>query len=791
MTEKTLRLLEYTKIVDKLAAKAISVGGKEMARNLLPMQELYDIGIAQAETAEALNVLLKCGSLPLGGIKDVAASVKRAELNGMLMIEELMHISEFLYVCGKVLAYSKDAEKVGNTPRILDMFAQITPLPQLMRELNKCILNEQELADDASPRLSEIRRDKRVQNNRVRESLNGIIQSQTYKTMLQDSVITMRNGRFCVPVRAEHKSAFGGMVHDQSGSGSTLFIEPMAVVSINNKIKELEALEREEVDRILRYLSSLVAANAEVLVTNAEVLTYLDFIFAKGELALGMNAFKPEFNENGVIDLRRARHPLLDEKKVVPIDIRLGRDFNILLITGPNTGGKTVALKTIGLFTLMGQAGLHVPTDDNPVLSIFDNVYADIGDEQSIEQSLSTFSGHMTNIVQILKDVTPFSLVLLDELGAGTDPTEGAALGVSIIKFLHERKIRAVITTHYAELKVFGLQTEGIENAACEFNVESLRPTYRLLIGIPGKSNAFAISRRLGLSEDIIEEARTFLSAEDERFEDVITNLEISRKTVEIEQERAERFRLEAEKLKADFENQKQRLDESREKVLREAKEEAKKISDAAKREVDAIIKEARQIKERDGNIKDLELKRGEIRETALRHAQVLDDSKPKEIHKKIDRLLKSGDRVFISTLAQPGTVISEQDSTGHVMVQVANNMKAKVAVTNLTLDETVRPAEKPQRAYTYKGTASKKSTISATLDLRGNTAEASFGKIDAYLSDAYFAGLSHVTILHGKGTGALRAAVQNYLRKHPHIKSYRDGEFGEGDMGVTVAELK
>ncbi|MCL2703312.1 MAG: endonuclease MutS2 [Defluviitaleaceae bacterium] len=791
MNTKALRTLEFDKIIEMLAGKAISQPGKALARELVPAAELYDIEIGQKETSEAMRYILKNGSLPLGGIRDVGASAKRAEMNGILMIEELMHVAEFLYVCGKAVNYAKEAERSVASDRIGDMFGRIVTLPHLAKELNRCILNEQELSDDASPRLSDIRKNIKTQNARVRETLNSIIHSQTYKTMLQDPVITIRNGRFCVPVRAEHKSSFQGMVHDQSGSGSTLFVEPMSVVSLNNKIKELEAEERAEIERILRKLSGLVAEDALTITTNSEVLTHLDFVFAKAELSLSMNGFEPKFNERGVINLKRARHPLLDKEKAVPIDIRLGDGFTILLITGPNTGGKTVALKTLGLFTLMGHAGLHIPAAENPELAVFDDVFADIGDEQSIEQSLSTFSGHMSNIVKILDKVTPFSLVLLDELGAGTDPTEGAALAVAIIKFLHDRKIRSAITTHYSELKVFGLQTEGIENAACEFDVESLRPTYRLLIGIPGKSNAFAISRRLGLTEDIIESARAFLTSEDERFEDVITNLEISRKTVEMEQERAERFRQEAEKLKRDYESQKAKLAESREKILKEARDEAKKATDAAKKEVDRIIKETRQIQESGRNIKELEEKRGELREMAAQFDQTATETVPPPKYKKIERPLKPGERVYIHSLSQRGVIIAEADSSGSIMVQ-AGIMKVKVGVNALSLDESAPAAPKnPERAYSLKGVAERKRNISPTLDIRGNTSDMAFDKIDSYLGDAYFAGLQNVTILHGKGTGALRHAVQGYLKSHPHVKKYRDGAFGEGDLGVTIVELK
>lgn len=789
MNEKALITLEFDKIINMLEAKAVTASGKDKARELKPMAELYDIESAQKETTEAVSCILRKGPLPLGGGGDIAASVKRAEIGGMLMIEELMRVADFLYVCRKVVNYAKPEGKVEAYESLDPMFARVQSLPELEKELNRCILSEQELADDASAKLSDIRRSIKVQNARVRDALNTIIHSQTYKTMLQDPVITIRNGRYCVPVRAEHRNAFQGMIHDQSGTGATVFMEPMGVVNLNNKIKELESEERIEIERILRKLSALVADQGNTLRTNNEVLTHLDFVFAKGMLSLAMNAYPPSFNERGYINLKKARHPLLDRDTVVPTDIWLGDAFTTLLITGPNTGGKTVALKTLGLFTLMGHAGLHLPAAENPQMALFDDVFADIGDEQSIEQSLSTFSGHMTNIVYILQRVTPFSLVLLDELGAGTDPTEGAALAVALIKFLHDRKIRSAITTHYSELKVFSLQTDGVENAACEFDVESLRPTYRLLIGIPGKSNAFAISRRLGLPEDIIESAKTFLSSEDERFEDVITNLEISRKTVELEQERAERFRREAEILKNDYENQKTRLAEQREKILKEARDEAKKSLEEAKREADKLIADMRFIQSNSQNVREMEEKRGELRQR-LGELTPAENVTVRE-YKTPDRPLKPGDRVFIHSLSQPGVVLAEADSSGSVMVQ-AGIMKVKVGLNSLSLDETPAGDDKKQvRQYSTKGVAAKKQTISPSVDLRGMTSDMALEKTESYLSDAYFAGLESVTILHGKGTGALRASVQSYLKSNPYVKKYRNGNFGEGDLGVTIVELR
>ena len=548
MNEKALKTLEYTKIRDRLSALALSPMGKEKCDELVPMHDIDAITREQKETTEAVNMSLKKGRLPLGGIKDIRTQLGRAEAGGVLGIEELMAVGDFLYVCRKVKNYAKQENKADVFPVLEDYFEIVKTITNLEKEISRCIVNEQEISDDASSGLRTVRREIRNANGSIRDKLNTIIYSAAYKNMLQDAVITIRNDRYCVPVRSEYQSSFPGMVHDRSNTGSTVFMEPTAVIQLNNKIKELQAKEKEEIEKILAMLSAMVAENVDVIEENIHVIAHLDFIFAKSELSLKMNGAEPIFNTNGIIDIRKGRHPLLDEKKVVPIDINLGKDFNTLLITGPNTGGKTVALKTLGLFTLMGQAGLHIPAFDSSQLAVFDDVFADIGDEQSIEQSLSTFSAHMTNTVSIINSVTPNCLVLFDELGAGTDPTEGAALAMAIIQLLHKMNVRTAVTTHYSELKVYALSTEGVENACCEFDVETLRPTYRLLIGIPGKSNAFAISKKLGLPDYVIESAKEFISSENVKFEDVITDLEISKKTVVYEQERAEQFRKEAER---------------------------------------------------------------------------------------------------------------------------------------------------------------------------------------------------------------------------------------------------
>jgi DNA mismatch repair protein MutS2 len=612
--------------------------------------------------------------------------------------------------------------------------------------------------------------------------------------MLQDAVITVRGGRFCVPVKQEYKAQFSGMVHDQSSTGATVFMEPMSVVTLNNKIKELQAEESQEINRILYKLTAQVADNADTLYANAEILTKLDFIFAKGELSLSMYGTVPAFNTEGRINIAKGRHPLLSKDTVVPTNIYLGDMFNVLLITGPNTGGKTVALKTLGLFTLMGQSGLHIPAADGSELAVFDSVFADIGDEQSIEQSLSTFSGHMRNIVKILDDVTPFSLVLLDELGAGTDPTEGAALAVAIIERLREMGCRLAVTTHYSELKVYALSTEGVENAACEFDLETLRPTYKLLIGIPGKSNAFAISKKLGLSEGIIDKAKNVLSGADIRFEDVITDLEISRKSVELEQQKAEQYRLEAERIKAETEKQETRLKNQKDKIITDAKNEARLILEQAKKESDRIVKEMRKMLINTGNssLAPAEELRRQLREMA----DGVSGERAAENQKPIDRPLLAGDKVFVRSLGQTGTVISDDD--GNVTVQ-SGIMKVKVPVSDLSFDtetgsSTPKYGQKlVQQAFggERRTAVSKSLVISPKIDLRGCLVEQALERVDKYIDDASLSGLAKIEIVHGKGTGALRSAIQAHLKTHPLIKTFRLGVFGEGEDGVTIAELK
>lgn len=793
MNEKALKTLEYTKIRDRLSALALSPMGKEKCDELVPMHDIDAITREQKETTEAVNMSLKKGRLPLGGIKDIRTQLGRAEAGGVLGIDELMAVGDFLYVCRKVKNYAKQENKADVFPVLEDYFEIVKTITNLEKEISRCIVNEQEISDDASSGLRTVRREIRNANGSIRDKLNTIIYSAAYKNMLQDAVITIRNDRYCVPVRSEYQSSFPGMVHDRSNTGSTVFMEPTAVIQLNNKIKELQAKEKEEIEKILAMLSAMVAENVDVIEANINVIAHLDFIFAKSELSLKMNGAEPIFNTNGIIDIRKGRHPLLDEKKVVPIDINLGKDFNTLLITGPNTGGKTVALKTLGLFTLMGQAGLHIPAFDSSQLAVFDDVFADIGDEQSIEQSLSTFSAHMTNTVSIINSVTPNCLVLFDELGAGTDPTEGAALAMAIIQLLHKMNVRTAVTTHYSELKVYALSTEGVENACCEFDVETLRPTYRLLIGIPGKSNAFAISKKLGLPDYVIDSAKEFISSENVKFEDVITDLEISKKTVVYEQERAEQFRKEAERLKNEVEKQRAKINDQREKILADARNEARMVYQQAKEESDRIIKEMNKaMREKSANQNKMNEKRSELKSKVAKMDEAISKAQKKKVAAvKPIQNLKAGDNVYVVSFDKTGVALSAPDSNGDVMVQTGN-MKLKVPLNELTYYEPKKePKSNASRNISTKVRAGKSQYIASEIDCRGQNVEEGLGNIDKYLDDAFLAGLKTVTIIHGKGTGVLRAAVQKYLRTNPHVRTFRPGVYGEGEMGVTIVELK
>ena len=791
MNEKALHTLEYDKIIEKLVGYAVSPMAKERAAALRPSAAMSDIIIWQEETTEATTMVLKKGTPSFGGFREIRPQLKRASMAGILSIAELMSVGEFAYVCRKVKNYARKENKDEVYARLDEYFDLITPLDKLENEISRCILSETEVADDASAGLRNIRREIKASNERVKDHLNGVINSSAYRNMLQDFVITIRNDRYCVPVKAEYRSSFPGMIHDQSNTGSTLFMEPLSVIQLNNKIKELQAKEKEEIEKILIALSDMVTANAFAIEGNLELLTQLDFIFAKANLAKIQNGMAPIFNTEGRIRIRQGRHPLLNPKKVVPIDVHLGDEFHLLIVTGPNTGGKTVSLKTVGLFTLMGQAGLHIPAKDRSELAIFDDVYADIGDEQSIEQSLSTFSSHMTNIVSFLKKVDERSLVLFDELGAGTDPTEGAALAISILSHLHQRGIRTMATTHYSELKVYALSTPGVENACCEFDVKSLRPTYRLLIGIPGKSNAFAISGKLGLPDYIIEDAKKRLSEQDVSFEDLLTDLETSKRTIEKEQEEIARLKKEAEDLKTQAKQRQEKLDDQRDRILREANEKANAILREAKEVADKTIKDFRKFGKENISAAEMEKEREKLRKKIkdTASASAMKSQKPKKEHKASD--FKLGESVKVLSMNLTGTISSLPDAKGNLTVRMGI-LSSQVNISDLEIIEEVSPYAPKKMNRTSKGKIKmgKSLSVRPEINLLGRTVDEAVAELDKYLDDAILAHLNTVRVVHGKGTGALRKGIHEYLRRQKHVKSYHLAEFGEGDAGVTIVEL-
>ncbi len=790
MNSKVLHVLEYHKIIDRLTEKATSAPGKKLTAALLPMTDPEEIETAQIQTADALSRLFGKGSTSFGGNKDLGMSIKSLEVGSVLSASELLAIASFLENVNRIKTYGRK-DKDDSPGDSLDVFFDsLEPLTPLSNEIRRCILSEEEIADDASPALKHIRRSMTITNDRIHSQLNSMING-SYRTYLQDAVVTMRNNRYCIPVKAEYKGQVQGMVHDQSSTGSTFFIEPSAVVNLNNELKELALREQEEIEAILAALSVQTADHTETLTDNQNAMTALDFIFAKASLAMEQNASRPIFNTEHRIHIRKGRHPLLDKHKVVPVDILLGIDFDLLVITGPNTGGKTVALKTVGLLTLMGQAGLHIPALDRSELSIFREVYADIGDEQSIEQSLSTFSSHMTSIVSILKDADDDSLCLFDELGAGTDPTEGAALAISVLDHLHNRGIRTMATTHYSELKVYALSTDFVENACCEFNVETLQPTYRLLIGIPGKSNAFAISSKLGLPDHIIEDARRHITEDKESFEDLLANLENSRLTIEKERQEIESYKREIQTLKERLQSKQEKIDQSRDRILREANEEAREILQNAKEIADETIRTFQKAGST-ASIKDLEKSRQRVRDKISEKNEKLTLKNSNSSHKTLKpNQIKLGDSVKIVSMGLKGTVSSLPDKGGRLFVQ-CGIIRSQVSLDDLILveEETINTG-KMQRTSSGKLKMSKSFSVSTEINLLGKTVDEALSELDKYLDDAYLAHLPSVRIVHGKGTGALRNAVQSYLRKNKVVKSYRLGEFGEGDAGVTIAEFK
>ena len=791
MNQKTLTKLEYDKITALLEEQATSFRGRQLCRRLKPMTDMERIDTAQEQTAAAFTRLIKKGRISFGDAAPVEESMKRLEIGAALGSGELLRICRLLQNTGRAKAYGRHDTQEESADCLDIYFEQLEPLTTLSNEIDRCILSEEEISDDASPSLKRIRRSMDSINEKVHTTLNGLVNG-SLRTYLQDPIITMRGDRYCLPVKAEYRNQVSGMIHDQSATGSTLFMEPMAVVKLNNDLKELYAKEQEEIQVILARLSEETAGYIEEIRTDYRCLTDLDFIFARGQLAMSMNGSRPILNKEGRIHIRNGRHPLLDARKVVPITVTLGQDFSLLIITGPNTGGKTVSLKTVGLFTLMGQAGLHIPASDRSELAVFHQVYADIGDEQSIEQSLSTFSSHMTNIVSFLKDVDERSLVLFDELGAGTDPTEGAALAIAILSYLHGRDIRTMATTHYSELKVFALSTPGVENACCEFDVESLRPTYHLLIGIPGKSNAFAISGKLGLPDYIIEDAKMRLSEQDISFEDLLTDLETSKRTIEKEQDEIQAHRREMERMKAQLRQKEERLEEQKEKILREANDKANAILREAKEVADETIKNFHRFGKENISAADMERERERLRKKIkdTSSSPSLKTQKPKKEHKASD--FKLGESVRVLSMNLTGTIRSLPDARGNVTVQMGI-LSSQVHISDLEIMEEQNPFSTSRKKHTGGGKIKmgKSLSVSPEINLLGRTVDEAVSELDKYLDDAILSHLNSVRVVHGKGTGALRKGIHEFLRRQKHVKSYHLAEYGEGDAGVTIVELK
>ncbi len=791
MNQKTLVKLEFDKIISRLEEEAGSFRGRQLCRRLKPMTDLDKINTYQEQTAAAFTRIVRKGRISFSDAAPVEESMKRLEIGGALSISELLRICRLLANAARAKSYGRHDTQEDAADCLDAYFEQLEPLTILSNEIERCIISEDEISDDASSTLKHIRRSMGSINDRIHTTLNGLVNG-SLRTYLQDPIITMRGDRYCIPVKAEYRSQVQGLIHDQSSTGSTLFIEPMAVVKLNNDLKELYAKEQEEIQAILARLSEDAAQYIEEIRGNYRAMTDLDFIFARGALALSMRGSRPILNEEGRIHIREGRHPLLDEKTVVPITVSLGEDFTLLIITGPNTGGKTVSLKTVGLFTLMGQAGLHIPAGDRSELAVFRQVYADIGDEQSIEQSLSTFSSHMTNIVSFLKRVDEHSLVLFDELGAGTDPTEGAALATAILSYLHKRNIRAMATTHYSELKVYALSTPGVENACCEFDVESLRPTYRLLIGIPGKSNAFAISSKLGLPDFIIEDARKLLSEQDVSFEDLLTDLETSRRTIEKERQEIETYRRETEALKQQAEKRREKLEEQRDRILREANEKANAILREAKEVADETIRNFHKFGKENISAAEMEKERERLRKKIkdTSPSSPANTRKAKKQYKPED--FKLGESVKVLSMNLTGTIQSLPDSRGNVTVQMGI-LRSQVNISDLEIIEEPSPYTPKKLNRTSKGRIgmSKSLSVSPEINLLGKTVDEAVAELDKYLDDAILSHLNTVRVVHGKGTGALRKGIHEYLRRQKHVKSYHLAEYGEGDAGVTIVELK
>ncbi len=787
MNEKALHTLEFDKILTRLTELAGSESGKALCRELKPLADMREILTNLKETTDAENRLISRGSIAFSGIYDLRASVKRAQTGSSLSIPELLRIRQLLAASSRAKAFGR-LEQREEADSLCGYFDALEPLTPFREELDRDLISEEEVADNASPGLAKVRRQMGGIGDRIHTELSSLLIK--YRTSLQDAVITMRDGRYCLPVKAENKSQVPGIVHDQSGSGKALFIEPLSVVRLNNEFKELEIQEKKEIELILADLSGKAAEAGAAINTDFEVLTKLDFIFAKARLSRSYKGTAPLFQEKKAVDLKQARHPLLDPKQVVPIDIRLGDAYDLLIITGPNTGGKTVSLKTVGLLTLMGQAGLHIPAAIGSRLTVFREVFADIGDEQSIEQSLSTFSSHMTNIVTIMKEADKDSLVLFDELGAGTDPAEGAALAMAILSRLHREGIRTMATTHYSELKVYALSTDGVENASCEFSVETLRPTYRLLIGIPGKSNAFAIAGKLGLPQEIIEEAGGYIDGNEEAFEDVIAELDKRRTEMEKAESEISRLKHETLRLKEEAEKRQGGLEQQKEKILREAREQARTILQEAKDTADKAIRDLH--KEGKTVTREMEDTRASLR-LAINDTtgKINDEPKNQRRVTVTEKKLKLGDAVYVHTLGLKGTVSSLPDAKGRIFVQMGI-LRSEVNAADVELiPEETTTYEGKKRSSVSAGSISKAMSISPEINLIGQTVDDAIIALDKYVDDAYIAHLEKIRIIHGRGTGALRNAVASFLRKNKHVESFETAPYNEGGYGATIAIMK
>lgn len=789
MNNKALKTLEYNKITDRLASHASSEPGIKLCRELQPMMDMDGINSALKQTSDAVSRIFRHGSISFAGLKDIRPLTKALEVGSALGMSELLDICSLLKVAAGARRYGVSEDEAVDS--LSGLFNAIYDIADVRREIERCILSEDEIADDASAELKNIRRQMRICTERIRTELNSMLNGSD-RTYLQEAVITTRGGRYCIPVKAEYKSQVPGMVHDQSKAGSTFFIEPMSVVRLNNEIREYEVKESEEIAKILASLSAMAGNYTAELDADYDILSQLDFIFAKAKLSFEYKGSEPIMNTRGYINIRKGRHPLIDSRKVVPIDVSIGDEYSELIITGPNTGGKTVTLKTIGLFSLLGQSGLHIPAADNSELTVFNDIFADIGDEQSIEQSLSTFSSHMKNIIEILAKADSNSLVLFDELCAGTDPTEGAALAISILTSLHKLRVTTVATTHYSELKIFALSTEGVQNACCEFDVATLAPTYRLLIGIPGKSNAFAISGKLGLPQYIIDDAKESLASEDVAFEDVISDLEKSRVTIEREKLELEEYKKEVEDLKNQLKAKNERLDERSDNILQKAREEASAILREAKETADDAIRKLNKANAAGMSVTELEKQRQRIKDNINKvdKGRVLKSQAPARQHKASD--FHIGDRVHVASLNLDGTVHTLPNQKGELNVTIGI-MNYNVNMSDLTIIEEASEMRKLKQKSSGIGKLkmSKTASISPEINLIGMTSDEAIMTLDKYLDDAFLSHISPVRIVHGKGSGILRNAVHNYLKRQKHVKSFRLGSFGEGDYGVTIVEFK